>query len=132
MAETTFHGLIGDLEKYLEYQRGEGIQRFKHTENVSIQVIAVRRGHARHKAVVDGINKAMFRMTGTKRAVNFNVNNLAQKTPGIHVGYLHLEHRLFLRSKIHNPAMAPKPTPGCTLAHNTARSTRRKRSTPWK
>lgn len=27
MPETTFHGLIGDLEKYLEYQRDEGVQR---------------------------------------------------------------------------------------------------------
>ncbi len=29
MAETTFHGLIEDLEKYLEYQRDEGVQRLE-------------------------------------------------------------------------------------------------------
>lgn len=29
MAETTFHGLIEDLEKYLEYQRDEGRQRLE-------------------------------------------------------------------------------------------------------
>jgi len=29
MAETTFHGLIEDLEKYLEYQRDEGNQRLE-------------------------------------------------------------------------------------------------------
>jgi uracil-DNA glycosylase family 4 len=29
MTETTFHGLIGDLEKYLEYQRDEGVQRLE-------------------------------------------------------------------------------------------------------
>ncbi|MEN7972455.1 MAG: uracil-DNA glycosylase [Verrucomicrobiota bacterium] len=29
MAETTFHGLIDDLEKYLEYQRDEGVQRLE-------------------------------------------------------------------------------------------------------
>ncbi len=29
MAETTFHGLVEDLEKYLEYQRDEGVQRLE-------------------------------------------------------------------------------------------------------
>lgn len=29
MAETTFHGLIDDLGKYLEYQRDEGVQRLE-------------------------------------------------------------------------------------------------------
>ena len=29
MAETTFHGLIEDLESYLEYQRDEGVQRLE-------------------------------------------------------------------------------------------------------
>lgn len=29
MAETTFHGLIENLEKYLEYQRDEGVQRME-------------------------------------------------------------------------------------------------------
>ena len=29
MTEPTFHGLIGDLEKYLEYQRDEGVQRLE-------------------------------------------------------------------------------------------------------
>jgi DNA polymerase len=29
MAETTFYGLIEDLEKYLEYQRDEGVQRLE-------------------------------------------------------------------------------------------------------
>jgi len=29
MAETTFHGLIEDLEEYLEYQRDEGVQRLE-------------------------------------------------------------------------------------------------------
>jgi DNA polymerase len=53
MAETTFHGLIGDLEKYLEYQRDEGMQRLEVDRAVLAELTAAPEPETPATAVVE-------------------------------------------------------------------------------
>ena len=51
MAETTFHGLVEDLEKYLEYQRDEGVQRLE-VDRAVVAELARKQEVAAPRAVV--------------------------------------------------------------------------------